>query len=252
MKRSLYVILFLALAACAEENPFAMESREFNGEVCPDCPVVHISIPLATDGGALAKAVNTSLREEIIDLLDYDEEGDATDIPGAIAAFQAGYRNLQEDFPEELSGWEARVEAHVSNEGPRVLSLRMQSYIFTGGAHGYGGTRLLNFDRKTGKTLQAAQLFADTLAFRDFAEKAFRQQYHIPENDPINSTGFMFPEGRFELPENIGFTVEGLVLHYNPYEAASYADGDLVLTFPMEAVRPFLKEEFRETIPPAP
>lgn len=244
MKRSLYVILLLVLGACVEETAFRMETREFSGEVCPDCPVVYISIPQASGRSALATAINTSLREEIIDLLDYDEARDATDIGEAISAFQGGFRKLQEDFPEELSGWEARVEAFKSYESPRVLSLQIRSYIFTGGAHGYEGTRLLNFDRKTGEQLQAAQLFADTLAFRHFAEKAFRQQYHIPENEPINSTGFMFPDGRFELPENIGFAPEGLVLHYNPYEAASYADGDLVLALPMEEVRPFLKEEY--------
>lgn len=244
MNRSLYLVLLLALGACVQETAFRMETREFSGEVCPDCPVVYISIPQASGGSALSTAINTSLREEIIDLLDYDDERDATNIEEAISDFQGGFRKLREDFPEELSGWEARVEARTSYESPGVLSLRLRSYIFTGGAHGYEGTRLLNFDRKTGEQLQAAQLFADTLAFRDYAEKAFRRQYQIPGNQPINSTGFMFPDGRFALPENIGFAPEGLVLHYNPYEAASYADGDLVLSLPWEEVRPFLKGEY--------
>jgi hypothetical protein len=83
-------------------------------------------------------------------------------------------------------------------------------------------------------------LFKDPGAFLEFAEASFRRQYSIPEDAPINSTGFMFEDNLFRLPRNIGFENEGIVLHYNPYEAASYADGALVLEFPMEQVGGFL------------
>jgi len=53
----------------------------------------------------------------------------------------------------------------------------------------------------------------------------------------------MFEDNQFQLPQNMGLTPQGMVLHYNPYEAASYADGALVLEFPHEAVRPFLAWE---------
>jgi hypothetical protein len=35
----------------------------------------------------------------------------------------------------------------------------------------------------------------------------------------------MFKKGKLHLPENICFTNTGLLLYYNIYEIASYADG---------------------------
>jgi hypothetical protein len=51
----------------------------------------------------------------------------------------------------------------------------------------------------------------------------------------------MFEENLFSLPENIGLTAEGIKLHYNQYEVASYADGPIELTLPFPEVKQFLK-----------
>ena len=236
-------MLIVLMSACQTDKNLEMGSLEYTGADCESCPAVRISIPEVLGKSKLATSVNTALREEIIELLDYAGEQDARDIPGAIKAFQDGFRKMQEEFPEELTGWEASVEAAKSYEDPKVITIKMNTYIFTGGAHGYAATRFLNFNKKTGKELDADELFKDPEAFSAFAESSFREQYQIPSDAPINSTGFMFEDNQFRLPQNIGFTVQGMVLHYNPYEAASFADGDLVLEFSHEAIRPFLAWE---------
>ena len=242
-KKVSFLFVSPLLFSCVSDSGFEMRIREFSGEVCESCPVVRVTIPEAVKGGALGEAVNGAIREEIIELLDYDQERDARDIPGAIAAFQEGFQKMQEEFPEELTGWEASVQAAKTYEDPRVLSIQMDTYIFTGGAHGYPATRFLNFDRRTGKELDAEDIIRDRDAFTRFAEDAFREQYSIGASAPINSTGFMFDNDEFTLPQNMGLTADGLVLHYNPYEAASYADGALILVFPLEDIRSFLAWE---------
>ena len=242
--RKASIVLFLGLLmACQSDKTLEMRDREYTGAACESCPVVRISIPETLGNSKLGTAVNSALQEEIIELLDYDEDRDASDIPGAIKAFQEGFRKMQEEFPEELTGWEASVKAHKSYEDPKVLTIKMDTYIFTGGAHGYPATRYLNFDKKSGEELDAVELLKDPEAFAVFAESAFRNQYGISADAPINSTGFMFEDNQFELPRSMGLTSMGMVLHYNPYEAASYADGALVLEFPLEVVRPFLAWE---------
>ena len=72
------------------------------------------------------------------------------------------------------------------------------------------------------------------------AEAKFRSQEKIPASEPINSTGFMFDGETFYLPENIGFTQEGIQLLYNQYEVASYADGPIVLTLSYKEVKDYL------------
>jgi hypothetical protein len=240
MKNTFFLLLFLLLASCASDTGLEMRPLEFSGEICDTCPVVRVSIPEAVNGHQLGRNVNTAIREEILELLDYDEERDAQDIPGAIAAFQQGFQQMQREFPEELTGWEASVKAFKSYEDSNVLSIQMDTYIFTGGAHGYPATTYLNFSKKTGEELDAEELFAEPGAFSEFAEAAFRKQYDIAPEAPINSTGFMFDENGFSLPQNIGLTTEGLILHYNPYEAASYADGALILRFPLSGVSSYM------------
>ena len=51
----------------------------------------------------------------------------------------------------------------------------------------------------------------------------------------------MFEENQFTLPENIGLSADAIVLHYNPYEVASYADGSLILEIPLEKGLAFLE-----------
>ena len=43
----------------------------------------------------------------------------------------------------------------------------------------------------------------------------------------------MFEDDTFHLPQNIFYTDKGLLLFYNPYEVASYAEGtkELLLTY---------------------
>ena len=111
--------------------------------------------------------------------------------------------------------------------------------LFTGGAHGYTSVSFLNFDPQTGELLTQKELFDPS--FSSFAEEVFRQKNGIPENEPINSTGFLFDEEKFQLPKNIGFSEKKVLLRYNPYEVASYADGSLLLEIPLEEARKYLK-----------
>ena len=241
MKRIFSFCFLFLIISCTSDSTTELKIREFEGAVCGDCPKVRISIPEAQNNTILGKSVNTGVREEIIELLDFAENKNAVDIPGAIDAFTAGFRDLQEEFPEELTGWEARVTGTKSYEDPSLLTIKLDTYIFTGGAHGYGATRYLNFDKKTGAELSGIELLNDAEAFSEFAEKVFREKYDISEEAPINSTGFMFEENRFKLPENIGLSADAIVLHYNPYEVASYADGSLILEIPLEKGLVFLE-----------
>lgn len=238
-KRYLLSVLLIGLG-CQSESGLVFTPVEFLGPDCETCPKVRVSIPQADEGKQLGRVVNRAVREEIIHWLDYDEEGQAETIPQAIEAFGAGFEALRTEFPDETIGWEATVEARTTYESPDVLSLLLEGYIFTGGAHGYTSSRYLNFNKKDASEMDAWQLFSDLEGFERFAESRFRAAYQIPPEADINSTGFMFEDGIFELPENMGLEPEGLVLLYNPYEVASYADGLIRLVLEYEDIKPFL------------
>lgn len=245
MHRRLLFILTIALWGCKGEIKTEWHPREYLGKVCEACPSVRVAVPEALETTPLGRNVNRAIREEVIELLDYDETRYATGIPEAIEAFGSGFRKVQEQFPDELIGWEASIEGLVTYEDAGLLSLKLETYIFTGGAHGLSTTRYLNFGKATGEELGNDQLFSDWNALERLGEKAFREANQIPREAGINDTGFMFDGNRFHLPENMGFTAEGLELHYNPYEIASYADGPITLTLPYERVSPLLAAGLR-------
>ncbi len=242
MKNFFYLfLLFLLSAGCGKEEKLVFEERLYQSENCSACPEILVKVPVALDKRKISETVNNTLKEEVISLLAFEEDQQPEDIPEAVASFRKGFEKLQHEFPDETVPWEANIEARVSFENKDLLSIGLTSYIFTGGAHGYGATRFLNFKKKSGQEFDNFELFDNHKKFVDFAETQFRVQQNIPPDQPINSTGFMFEGNEFYLPENIGFSENGLKLLYNPYEVASYADGTIELLLPYAELTRFLK-----------
>ena len=157
-----------------------------------------------------------------------------------LASFIDSYEKLQKEFPNDTFGWEAEVTGSVKYQSESVLNIEINHYTYTGGAHGYQGLRSLLFDPSTGKSISNKELFNDTDAFMAFAEKKFRAKYKIPADKSINATGLMFENEKFNLPQNIFYTDNGLLLYYNSYEAASYSDGPKELVLPYKEVNDYL------------
>ena len=63
----------------------------------------------------------------------------------------------------------------------------------------------------------------------------------IPADSSINATGFWFEDDTFYLPETIGFQDSSIIILYNPYDIASYADGTIEIIIPLEDVESHLK-----------
>ena len=57
-------------------------------------------------------------------------------------------------------------------ESENLISIAIDSEVFTGGAHGYRSISYFNFDAHTGGSLEHKDLF--TQDFLNYAEKAFR------------------------------------------------------------------------------
>lgn len=243
MKKVLAPILFLwFVMGCQSESKLTFEPLLLNGETCATCPTIEINVPNAIDGSSVATAINRSLGEEIISLLSFSEGEDIDTVDKAIASFTNSYKELKSKFPEEV-GWEAKINGDVIYEDPNIVTVAVNSYSFTGGAHGYSSTSFLNFDKERGVELDTPDLFEDMEGFEKFAEAQFRAQEKVPKDKNINATGFMFEGDAFHLPYNVGYTPDGIQLIYNQYEVASYADGPIVLTLPYNEINVYLKRK---------
>ncbi|MBT8296515.1 MAG: DUF3298 and DUF4163 domain-containing protein, partial [Gramella sp.] len=153
--------------------------------------------------------------------------------------FIEDYKEAASEFPEYELAWEATINGKIFYRSAKVISVKFNTDIFTGGAHGYRSTNYINFDPETGRILSIEDLF--TSDFQDMVEKDFREKQEIPGGENINSTGMLFENDEFHLPENIGINEELVILHYNAYDIAPYANGNFILTYPKAEIEQYLK-----------
>ncbi|MEL4306802.1 DUF3298 and DUF4163 domain-containing protein [Joostella sp. CR20] len=238
------LLALLVFSSCETDNSISFINQNIATNTCESCPKISIDIPQAQPENEISKRINSEIDTFVTSTLNYSEEKTTDSILEAVAIFNTEYKKLKERFPEDIIPWEATIKGNVSFENNFFTSVAIESYIFTGGAHGYGSISFLNFDTKTGKNLTPNDLFKDKQTLIDIAEKEFRTAQKIKPDANINSTGFMFENDAFHLPSSIGFNEKGLVLIYNPYEIASYADGRTTIEIPFETAKQFMKPEW--------
>lgn len=241
-------ILFPALlfTACeSEENPLEFEKVSIErtaGNCDPEkksCTFISLNFPLAAGEDSASFKINERIKEHLFELIDFQENSGDSSLEELAEDFIKNYEEVSEDFPEADTPWEATVQGSITYSGEELLSIKFQADLFTGGAHGYNSVTWLNFDPGTGKILTTEVLF--TTEFREFAEQAFRQEQQILTEESINSTGLLFEGDRFHLPQQIGFTEDKVLLHYNAYEIASFSQGAYNLEFSRSEIREYLK-----------
>ncbi|MDP5230445.1 MAG: DUF3298 and DUF4163 domain-containing protein [Cellulophaga sp.] len=237
----LFLFLFCSALSCKNKEEAAYVPLKFESDTCVACASVAIEIFEFKKDTDLGKAVNDGLREEVVRQLNYEGDVKLASIDDAIAAFKAEFEALKNKYPEDTVEWEAIIKSDITFENDDVLTIKLDTYIFTGGAHGHSSLRFLNFNKKKNELFENWELFKEKDDFEHFAATKFRIQESIPQNSEINSTGFMFEGEIFYLPNNLGFTEKGLQLIYNQYEIASYADGPIMMTLPYDEINKYLK-----------
>lgn len=237
-----YIILFLLCFGCEnKKEELTFKSTSFTEKTCETCPIIDINFPKALGGKKIDSSINEIIEKEIILILTFDDEKDIKTIKEAATLFTKEFKELQQKYPDESTNWEAKIKGKVSYKDTTMLSIDLDAYLFTGGAHGYNASRFLNINELTGQVVENDTLFTNTDTFLQFAETKFRAQEEIPAATAINSTGFMFTDNTFHLPENIGYTTKGLLLLYEQYEVSSFADGPIKLIIPFKEANKFLK-----------
>lgn len=238
-KTSLILLIALVLLSCNETVKLNFETQHI--EKSSDA-IFNINYPKAIGTKAVSENINQHIEHLIANLMNMSETPDNNiSVSEAISEFDNEFKAFKNDFQDSSQRWEVKIDGQVEYESPEILCISLQSYVDTGGAHGNGGITFLNFDPETGKLLKHNDLISDFTQFTKEAEKAFNEQTK-PKDDDELMEDFFFGEG-FQLPANIGFTKNGLVLLYNNYEIASYAQGITKIIMPYSEIKNLLKIE---------
>lgn len=245
---SILLLSLILFVSCEKKHGFQFEVQHFEKKStlpceAPNCTRVKIDMPIARhSNAAIADSVNRHLLHTVSEIVSFDSDHkQVKDYASLADSFIESYDELKKEYPKEGMPWEARIKGSISYSSSELLSVQVEHYTFSGGAHGYEGVRVLNFNPQTGTLYNHAALFKDLPGFSALVESKLRAAWKVPEGQDINSTGMMFEDHRFVLPETLLFTESQLIAYYNTYEIASYADGPTQLAFTYAEIAEFLQ-----------
>ncbi len=249
VQRTIIALLLCFLVVnCAEKTALSFQQQTFSEQELAECettacPEIRLNYLEAKGSEPFATVINDSVYQFLIRVLhigDPDQPITATTVSEASKEFINTYRMHLAEFPDMPAAYEVEATVSESFQDEQYLSLETTQYTYTGGAHGYGSTSFLLFDRETETALRFKDVISDWEAFQQYVETEFRKQYEIPLQGAINANGFWFENDTFYISESIGLTEEGILMIYNPYEIASYAEGAITLELPWKDIQPYI------------
>ena len=195
---------------------------------------IRVVYPVA-QGGAVADSINRTVLNALCNVAGLDEyAGD-----GLSEKIDAMLEERNYDTMIRHMFYEWLVDGSVRELG-RVASVRLESYVYLGGAHGLQSATFLNFDMESGRKLDRLELFSDTVALWKLNKEAFMR---AREADLADAVLFVATD-ELPLPQNIAVDSAGVRMHYNPYEIAPYVFGPTDYLLPMDEVRPLLDPKY--------
>ena len=237
MKRIFSFLCFLLIInSCTSEfKPATFKTISIEKSFEAD---VNATYDNAEDNNELSKTINFNIEQGIINT--FSDATKKTNLEVILTGFNTEYLDFIKDFPEASETvWELHIETEKIYQSEDVITIAISTYEFKGGAHGHDKIKFLNLDAKTGKTLNQNDIIEDFDAFTILAKIHFIKSLEI-EDDNLKMEDFFFGKA-FQLPENIGFSDDGLVLLYNVYEAATYSQGYTEFVIPFEDASSYLK-----------
>ncbi len=241
MNRHLPFVLCIAFfLACSNDPPTApnpienlltIESatKELKEGQCDDgnyeskCANISLRYPIIKNGNdTLTAAVSDWAEQFMVSMLDPGlEDGQTIPLDSAIQSFLEMHREMTQEMPDLPGYYTVEVTDTILLKNDKYITLRLDAYTYTGGAHPNAFSAIATFDIASGRLLTANDFVNDLEKLEVIAEEKFR---HVQSES--FAEGFEFDTGwPFKLADNIGLINEGLLFCYIPYEVGPYALG---------------------------
>lgn len=221
-----------------ESQPEKLERRPPDCEG-KDCPQVSIHREVFPQQSALNQAV----RDQLIRQLAGNGEDNGA-LPSSLEAVAKSFLADATDLPQDAAtGWQLTGETKLLDQRGDLATVQIDTYEFTGGAHGMPSTHWLNWDLSADKQLNLADILrpGQEQAFWKVAENA-HQRWMKEEADADDDFRQAWP---FQKSSDFQITDDGLVLLYAPYAIGPYSMGMPQLTLPWDELKTVVKERFQ-------
>lgn len=224
-----------------EIKNFRLESVEGCTSDTVDCAYFEVNYPQFS---GLDTAVMRRLSKQMDAFVSMgNPEADGKTMREIGEGFIRDYQDFRNEIPDVSGGWSYTADITVEVLTDSLLSLTVKEEYFTGGAHGGYGTFFINIDPRTGADFTLSNLlrpgYEPTLS--TLGEKSFRTVRELPDTASFMENYFEFPDDKFVLNRNYGFTKQGIVFYYNSYEIAPYASGPTEVVVTYDDLREWVK-----------
>jgi hypothetical protein len=137
--------------------------------------------------------------------------------------------------------YEDQTATYVLYQQGNLLSLGFFRYNFSGGAHGNYGLTPASYDLRTGRRLRYDDIFRPTAAQKlpALLGQAVRPEVGLQPSEPLDKQLFV---NKMPVTHQVYLTATGAVFVYQPYEIASYAQGEIHVFVPLSSLRPLLRD----------
>ncbi|TVT41773.1 DUF3298 and DUF4163 domain-containing protein [Hymenobacter setariae] len=138
--------------------------------------------------------------------------------------------------------YEDQTATYVLYQQGNLLSLGFFHYNFSGGAHGNYSLMPASYDLRTGRRLRYNDIFRPTAAQQlpSLLGQAVRPLLGLRPGEPLDKQLFV---SKMPVTHQVFLTAGGAVFVYQPYEIASYAQGEIHVFVPLASLRPLLRED---------
>ena len=155
-----------------------------------------------------------------------------------LAAFQKYF------FAVAKPRWEVVLEAGVRRETPALVVVQLDSYVFSGGAHGASTTQYINWLPKVDRLLTLETMILPSAAKK--FEEALRRQHAewLKTNTVAQENPAAYSKAwPFTMSDNVALLAEGLAVTYDPYVLAPYSFGRPTFVIPYSELNGILRPE---------
>jgi hypothetical protein len=162
------------------------------------------------------------------------------------ASYKATLEELEKDS-DTAEQWSNNWESDASNlcvyNDKGLVVFNFNQYDYSGGAHGNNWSRYICLDVKERKAWRLADILdADGRKLSAMLEEEARVNFGIKPGEPLNDQLLV---DTIPLTDNIIISDLGLTFHYNAYEVACYAEGEVSFFLSYAMLKEMLKPEFK-------
>lgn len=227
------------------ELPKTVQERCIKRDNCPNIEVKYLKtnqdwINTITNARINNLVINSKPSESAPVKSIGNTKDDAKKVKAAIDAFTAAqFVELPDD--SKIS-YELMVKPDYIGHVNHFELFKIDSYVFTGGAHGMPYSEYLIFDSMTKKQVRLDDMLqaGKKPRFKALAYDAYKTWVRTVDKDVANYE----KNWPFILSDNITLTDKGVDIQYQHYDIAPYAYGMPILSIPYSKLRSVIKPNF--------